>query len=99
MPTMEVDSTSSDPQLSGQIEVCVTPIRLFIRWTGEQKWLEAEWHEVLWLFRDPRPDYKKELADMRSQAFEEGFAAGVNANSLQVQRLEKIAGVLPMKKV
>jgi hypothetical protein len=101
--TFEVDSTSSDPQLCGPMDIRIEPAALSVRWTGEETWEKVEWWELLFIVGRVG-GYKKQLSDLRSGAYEDGFKAGADAfdqqmrdERIRARNRERTSGVIELK--
>lgn len=88
-----IESKSSNPEASGQIDVRVEPDRLGMRWSGEKLWTWIEWHEVLIVLgRNLNQNASQMIAEERELAYEEGLAEGLK-EVFDKQMLEKAATI------
>jgi hypothetical protein len=75
----EVQGSESDPSFSGPIEVRWNERSLEIRWLGEAEWLELPWWALMVILREPIPQVKDLLAELRVEAREKGYNEGLEA--------------------
>ena len=83
---MTVESQSSSPYESGELEMRFTETKLLIRWKGETKFSELEWHEVAFCAMHSTPKLKEELQWLSEEAQREGFDLGFEMGSKENAR-------------
>jgi hypothetical protein len=84
--TFKVDSSSSDPHLSGPLEIRLSADGVSIRWAGENTWREIAWYEI-GICAEAPGFYKQIIEAWKIQAFEEGLADGVRTASMETNVL------------
>ena len=86
-----VMSSSSDPYLSGFLEIRLSADGVSIRWAGEPQWKKIDWYEIA-IAAGTVGEYRKVLQQLREDAFEEGMNDGVRTtpkeNSILSYRAE-----------
>lgn len=81
MSTLTVESKSSSPYESGEIDVHHDADGLNVRWRGEEDWRHLDWHEVMVCADAPHRKLSEELDSMREAAQREGFDLGFEHGS------------------
>ena len=90
----EFESTSSNPNYSGFIEIRINPSGPELRWLGEEEWASIEWWEVLAVLRHPLKESMDSIEEMRDIAKSEGYTEGLALAKAQAEWESKVPGSL-----